>query len=139
VRTDAQAKAQSGISFLLIDMKSPGTPSGPSRCWMAAMRVNEIWFETCGCRSKIASAMKTRWTYAKFLLGHERTNMRHRRAQTRTRAPQRHPASETKRWPAADRGSAVAAHIAQVEVDLWALEITNSGVLSGERVRVRQT
>src|ERR1700722_14861198 len=76
VRTDAQAKPQSGISFLLIDMKSPGISVRPITLLDGGHEVNEIWFEDVRVpvQNRIGDENKG-WTYAKFLLGHERTNI----------------------------------------------------------------
>jgi len=76
VRTDAQAKPQSGISFLLIDMKSPGITVRPITLLDGGHEVNEIWFEDVRVpvQNRVGDENKG-WTYAKFLLGHERTNI----------------------------------------------------------------
>src|SRR5271169_2534929 len=76
VRTDSQAKPQSGISFLLIDMKSPGITVRPIALLDGGHEVNEIWFEDV--RVPIAKRIGDEnkgWTYAKFLLGHEPANI----------------------------------------------------------------
>jgi len=76
VRTDAQAKPQTGISFLLIDMKSPGITVRPITLLDGGHEVNEIWFEDVRVpiQNRVGDENKG-WTYAKFLLGHERTNI----------------------------------------------------------------
>ncbi len=76
VRTDSHAKQQSGISFLLIDMKSPGITVRPITLLDGGHEVNEIWFENVKVpvQNRIGDENKG-WTYAKFLLGHERTNI----------------------------------------------------------------
>jgi len=76
VRTDTAAKQQSGISFLLIDMKSPGITVRPITLLDGGHEVNEIWFEDVRVpvENRIGDENKG-WTYAKFLLGHERTNI----------------------------------------------------------------
>ena len=76
VRTDAQAKQQSGITFLLIDMKSPGITVRPITLLDGGHEVNEIWFENVRVPIENRIGEENRgWTYAKFLLGHERTNI----------------------------------------------------------------
>ena len=77
VRTDPNApKQQQGISFLLIDMKSPGITVRPIITMEGAHEVNEVWLENVKVpvENRIGEENKG-WTYAKFLLGHERTNI----------------------------------------------------------------
>jgi alkylation response protein AidB-like acyl-CoA dehydrogenase len=76
VRSDPDAKPQRGISFLLIDMKSPGVTVRPIITLDGAHEVNEVWLEDV--RVPVANRIGEEnqgWTYAKFLLGHERTNI----------------------------------------------------------------
>ena len=77
VRTDPKAKQQSGISFLLIDMRSPGVTRTSHRAARRRGReVNDIFLENV--RVPVANLVGEEnrgWTYAKFLLGHERTNI----------------------------------------------------------------
>ena len=135
VRTDTAAKQQSGISFLLIDMKSPGITVRPITLLDGGHEVNEIWFEDVKVpvENRIGEENKG-WTYAKFLLGHERTNIAGiggaKRELSRLK---RIAASEAKNGRPLIEDPLFAAHIAQVEIDLWALEITNLRVLSEER------
>src|SRR5271170_6335631 len=76
VRTDPNAKQQSGITFLLIDMKSPGVTVRPIALLDGGHEVNEIWFENVRVPVENRIGEENRgWTYAKFLLGHERTNI----------------------------------------------------------------
>ena len=77
VRTDPNApKQQQGISFLLIDMKSPGITVRPIITMDGAHEVNEVWLENVKVpvENRVGEENKG-WTYAKFLLGHERTNI----------------------------------------------------------------
>jgi alkylation response protein AidB-like acyl-CoA dehydrogenase len=135
VRTDPKAKAQSGISFLLIDMKSPGITVRPITLLDGGHEVNEIWFEDVRVplQNRIGDENKG-WTYAKFLLGHERTNIAGVGGSKRElERLKRIAAQERKNGRPLIEDPLFAAHIAQVEVDLWALEITNLRVLSAER------
>ena len=135
VRTDTEAKQQSGITFLLIDMKSPGITVRPITLLDGGHEVNEIWFENVRVpvQNRIGDENKG-WTYAKFLLGHERTNIAGVGSSKRELARlKRIAASERKDGKALIDDPLFAAHVAQVEVDLWALEITNLRVLSAER------
>jgi alkylation response protein AidB-like acyl-CoA dehydrogenase len=76
VRTDQNAKKQQGISFLLIDMKSPGVSVHPVITMEGDHEVNETHFEDVRVpvENRIG-AENQGWTYAKYLLTHERTNV----------------------------------------------------------------
>jgi alkylation response protein AidB-like acyl-CoA dehydrogenase len=137
VRTDIGAKQQSGISFLLIDMKSAGITVRPITLLDGGHEVNEIWFENVRVpvQNRVGEENKG-WTYAKFLLGHERTTIAAigttKRELERLKSIAR---SETKGGRPLIEDPLFAAHIAQVEIDLWALEITNLRMLSADRSR----
>jgi hypothetical protein len=76
VRTDAKAKAQSGISFLLIDMKSPGVIVRPIVTIDGSHEVNDVFLENVRVPvENLIGEENKGWTYAKFLLGNERTSM----------------------------------------------------------------
>jgi alkylation response protein AidB-like acyl-CoA dehydrogenase len=99
--------------------------------------VNEIWFEDVRVplQNRVGDENKG-WTYAKFLLGHERTNIAGIGGAKRELARlKRIAASERKNGRPLIEDPLFAANIAQVEIDLWALEITNLRVLSGARSR----
>src|SRR6202521_1201589 len=135
VRTDSQAKQQSGITFLLIDMKSPGITVRPIMLLDGGHEVNEVWFENVRVPVENRIGEENRgWTYAKFLLGHERTNIAGigiaKRELSRLK---RIAASERQHGRPLIEDPLFAAQIAQIEIDLWALEITNLRVLSAER------
>ena len=135
VRTDPEAKAQRGISFLLIDMKTPGITVRPIITLDGAHEVNEVWFEDVKVpvANRIGEENKG-WTYAKFLLGHERTNIAGIGASKRELGRlKRVAATETKNGRPLIEDPLFAAKIAQVECDLMALEITNLRVLSAEK------
>jgi alkylation response protein AidB-like acyl-CoA dehydrogenase len=74
VRTDPQAKQQRGISFLLIDMKTPGITVRPIVSIDGGHTLNEVFFDgvRVPCENLVGEENKG-WTYAKFLLGHERS------------------------------------------------------------------
>jgi alkylation response protein AidB-like acyl-CoA dehydrogenase len=135
VRTDPAAKPQSGISFLLIDMKSPGITVRPIKLLDGSYEVNEVWFDEVRVpvENRIGEENKG-WTYAKFLLGHERTFIAGigiaKRELRRLKAI---ATCERKGHRPLIEDPLFAAHVAQVEIDLWALEITNLRVLSAER------
>ena len=71
VRTDPHAKPQRGISFLLIDMRSPGVSVHPIITMNDAHEVNEVWFEHVRVPfDNLVGEENKGWTCAKFLLGH---------------------------------------------------------------------
>ena len=135
VRTEPQAKQQSGITFLLIDMKSPGITVRPILLLDGGHEVNEVWFENVRVPVENRIGEENRgWTYAKFLLGHERTNIAGIGIAKRELARlKRIAASERRLGRPLIEDPLFAAQIAQIEIDLWALELTNLRVLSAER------
>src|SRR5271155_3598802 len=75
-RTDPSAKPQSGISFLLIDMKSPGVTVRPIITIDGSHEVNDVFLENVRVPAENLIGEENKgWTYAKFLLGNERTSM----------------------------------------------------------------
>jgi alkylation response protein AidB-like acyl-CoA dehydrogenase len=76
VRTDPTAKIQEGISFLLIDMKTPGITVRPIITLGGEHEVNEVWLEDVivPVENRVFHENKG-WTCAKFLLAHERTGI----------------------------------------------------------------
>ncbi|SAK59530.1 Acyl-CoA dehydrogenase-like protein [Caballeronia temeraria] len=76
VRTGSDGKQQDGISMLLIDMKSPGVTVRPIKTLDGGHDVNETWFEDVEVPVENLVGEEGRaWTYAKVLLGHERTGI----------------------------------------------------------------
>jgi alkylation response protein AidB-like acyl-CoA dehydrogenase len=74
VRTDPGAQQQRGISFLLIDMRSPGVTVRPIELIDGGHEVNEVFFENVVVPAdQLVGEENKGWTYAKFLLGNERT------------------------------------------------------------------
>jgi len=131
VRTDTGSKPQRGISFLLIDMKSPGIKVQPTRLLDGSHEVNEIWFDNV--RVPVGNRVgeeNAGWTYAKFLLGHERTNIAGIGGSRRELLRLKQMAATRRRdgEPLLD-DPLLASRIAQVEVELDALEITNLRVI----------
>lgn len=136
VRTSSEGRAQEGISFLLIDMTTPGVRVRPIIMLDGTHEVNEVWFEDV--RVPVANLVGEEnrgWTYAKFLLGHERTGIaevgRSKSRLKRLKAiASQQPGSKGK--PLID-DSRFRDRIAQVEIDLMALEITNLRVVAADR------
>jgi alkylation response protein AidB-like acyl-CoA dehydrogenase len=126
VRTDPAAKPQEGISFLLIDMKTPGITVRPIITLGGEHEVNEVWLENVRVpvENRIYEENKG-WTCAKFLLAHERTGIagvaRSKRGVERLRDIAK---SEQ------DNGQPLIANpffkrkLAELEIDLTSLEFT---------------
>ena len=137
VRTDPAVKKQAGISFLLIDLKSPGVTVRPITLLDGSHEVNEVWFEDVEVpiENRIGEE-NGGWTYAKFLLGHERTNIAGVGGSKRELARlKRIAAEERKNGRPLLEDPGFAAKLAQVEIELMALEITNLRVLAAEAER----
>jgi len=76
VRTDPSAKPQQGISFLLIDMKSPGITVRPIATLDRRHHVNEVFLDDVRVPVALRVGEENRgWDYAKFLLGNERSGI----------------------------------------------------------------
>ena len=126
VRTDSNAKKQEGISFLLIDMKTPGIEVRKIDSIDNKHSLNEVFFDNV--RVPVANRIGEEnkgWTYAKVLLTHERTAI--------AGVPQSKKAIEQIKEIAAQEMSGgkpliedemFCAKLAQIEVDLMALEFT---------------
>jgi alkylation response protein AidB-like acyl-CoA dehydrogenase len=132
VRTDSKAKKQEGISFLLIDMKSPGIEVRKIHSIDNQHSLNEVFFDNVRVpvSNRIGEENKG-WTYAKYLLTHERTAI--------AGVPQSKRAIERLKEIAAEEMSGGAplleddmfrAKLAQIEVDLMALEYTELRVIA---------
>ena len=130
VRTDPAAKPQAGISFLLIDMKTPGVTVRPIITIDGAHEVNDVFLEDV--RVPVANLIGEEnkgWTYAKFLLGNERTSMagigRSTRYLRRLKDVVRNEVPED------DPGfGEMIRDIARVELDILALEATELRVVA---------
>ncbi|MCW2494361.1 acyl-CoA dehydrogenase family protein [Jatrophihabitans sp.] len=76
VRTDPEAKKQRGISFLLIDMDTPGITVRPIQLIDGGHEVNEVFFDNVRVPAdQLVGEENAGWDYAKFLLGNERTGV----------------------------------------------------------------
>jgi len=125
VRTNREAKQQEGISFLLIDMKSPGVTVRPIINMHDVHHVNEIFFDNVRVPAEnLVGEENHGWTYAKYLLGHERSGFAqigfHRRDLQRAKDIAKREMSNGK--PLFD-DPRFKAKIAQLEIKLQALEI----------------
>ncbi len=76
VRTDAHVKPQAGISFLLIDMRTPGITVRPIISIDGLHHLNEVFFSDVRVpAANLIGAENNGWTYAKFLLANERAGL----------------------------------------------------------------
>jgi alkylation response protein AidB-like acyl-CoA dehydrogenase len=134
VRTDSSAKPQKGISFVLVDMKTPGITVRPTRLLDGSYEVNEIWFDNV--RVPVTNRIGEEnqgWTYAKFLLGHERTNIAAIGVSKRELLRLKQIAAKKPKGNSTMlQDPLFATRIAQVEIELRALEITNMRVIFDE-------
>ncbi|MEZ4374729.1 MAG: acyl-CoA dehydrogenase family protein [Polyangiaceae bacterium] len=73
-RTNPDVKQQAGISFFLVDMKTPGLTVKPFLTTGGTPAFCETWFENVEVpKENLIGQENMGWTYAKALLGHERT------------------------------------------------------------------
>jgi alkylation response protein AidB-like acyl-CoA dehydrogenase len=126
VRTDPDCKPQEGISFLLLDLKSPGVTVRPIRGIDGGTDLNEVILENVRVpRDNLIGEINKGWTYAKFLLGHERTGIAGVPASKQQLARLRALAQgERRRGVPMLQDPVFAARLAAVEIDLIALEHT---------------
>lgn len=76
VRTSSDVKPQEGISFLLIDMKTPGIDVKPIIMLDGEHEINDVFFDNVKVPvENLVGEENKGWTYAKYLLGHERTGL----------------------------------------------------------------
>ncbi|MEM5275964.1 acyl-CoA dehydrogenase family protein [Cupriavidus taiwanensis] len=127
VRTDpGAARPQAGISFLLVDLKSPGITVRPIVSIDGRHSLNEVFFDNVRVPAENLVGQENRgWDYAKFLLGHERAyiagigrskeRVAYARAVLAEMEAAGRPADALAPW----RG-----RIAMIEADLHALEVT---------------
>jgi alkylation response protein AidB-like acyl-CoA dehydrogenase len=135
VRTSSSGKKQEGISFLLIDMHSPGVTVRPIVMLDGEHEVNEVWFENVKVPAENLVGEEGRgWTYAKFLLSHERTGIAGVGASKRELTYLKHLAAQEQQGgrPLIE-DPVFRDRLARLEIDLMALEITCLRVASAER------
>jgi alkylation response protein AidB-like acyl-CoA dehydrogenase len=127
VRTDSGAKKQEGISFLLIDMKTPGITVRPLRLMDGGHEVNEVFFDDVKVPvDQRVGEEGMGWTIAKYLLGHERMN-------TARIGTSRRELENLKEFAAKQKKGGRSLmddvrfrdEVTRLEVELMALEITN--------------
>jgi alkylation response protein AidB-like acyl-CoA dehydrogenase len=131
VRTDASAaKRQEGISFLLMDMRTPGITVRPLMLMDGAHEVNEVFFDDVKVPAEnLVHEEGKGWTVAKYLLGYERMN-------TGRIGESKRQLSRLKQYGAGMMQDARwRDRLSRLEVELTALEITNLRFLD----RMRRT
>ena len=132
VRTSSEGRKQEGISFLLIDMRSPGVTVRPIIMFDEEHQVNEVFFDNVKVPvHNLVGEEGKGWTYAKYLLGHERTNIAGVGASKRELVALKEIARRELRngRPLAE-DPLFSAHVAETEIELMALEMTVMRVLS---------
>lgn len=128
VRTDPHAsKPQEGISFLLIDMASPGLTVRPIRMLEGGTDLNECYLDNVRVPvENLVGELHKGWSYGKYLLGHERTGIagigscKQQLARARQLAQQQGLGDDP----------VLQARLAQFDVELMALEFTALRLLS---------
>lgn len=133
VRTGAaDAKNQSSISFVLVDMTTPGITVSPIYLLDEQREVNEIHFDNV--RVPVANRIGEEnkgWTYAKVLLTHERTGIARVNWSKQALAGVKAQASEAVEDGVSLMDNGVfASKVAEVEIDLLALEYTELRTLA---------
>lgn len=139
-RTNPQAaKKQEGISFILVDMKTPGITVRPIQLIDGGHEVNEVWFDEVKVPAEnLVGEENKGWDYAKFLLGNERTGIA-RVGTSKARV------ARIKQLAALERigdlplieDARFREKLAVVEIELKALEMTQLRVVSEERKNVK--
>lgn len=134
VRTNSDVKQQEGISFVLVDMKTPGITVRPIITLGGEHEVNEVWLEDVRVpQSNRIYEEDKGWTCAKFLLAHERTGIAGVAASKRGVEK----VKQIARTELDGERSLLAnpffkRKIAELEIDLTALEYTELRSLAGE-------
>ncbi|MEO0467008.1 MAG: acyl-CoA dehydrogenase family protein [Pseudomonadota bacterium] len=134
-RTDPDAeKPQQGISFILVDMTTPGIEVRPIIMLDGGHEVNEVWLTDV--RVPVENRVGEEnmgWTYAKFLLAHERSGIagvaRSKRGVERLKEI---ASTELLDGDALIKDTDFARKVSQLEIDLTALEFTELRTLARE-------
>ena len=132
VRTDPAVRKQEGISFLLIDMHAPGVTVRPIIMLDEDHEVNEVFFDNVRVPAANLVGEENRgWTYAKYLLGHERTGIAAvGRSKRELAFLKRLARREQKNGRPLLEDPLFGARVADLEIELMALEMTVLRVLA---------
>ena len=132
VRTNPDASKQGGISFLLIDMRSPGVTVRPIELLDGTSEVSEVFLDDVHVpAANLLGELHQGWNCAKYLLGHERANAgRVARSKRELRLLRRLAALR-----AQENGSSLAdagfqIEIAKAETDVYALDQLTLGLIA---------
>jgi alkylation response protein AidB-like acyl-CoA dehydrogenase len=127
VRTSNEGKPQTGISFIVLDMKSPGVTVRPIKMLEGGHEVNDVFFDNVEVPAENLIGEENKgWTYAKHLLSHERTNIAGVARSKRELARLKRIAKAEGVWD----DPRLRDQIALLEVDVVALEMLVLRVLS---------
>jgi len=130
VRTSNEGKPQTGISFIVLDMKSPGVTVRPIRLLDGECEVNEVFFDTVEVPAdQLIGEENKGWAYAKHLLSHERTSIADVNRSKRELERLRRIARREGLWD----DTRFRDQIALLEVDIVALEMLVLRVLSAQK------
>ena len=133
VRTrQGTARKQEGISFLLVDMATPGISVRPVITLDGAHNVNEVFFDDVRVPAdNVVGEVDKGWTYAKHLLNLERTSIAHVARSKNWLRQLKGVAAERRAGGSLLIDDPVFRHrLARFEIDLLALELTNQRVLA---------
>ncbi|UGT38591.1 acyl-CoA dehydrogenase family protein [Nocardia yamanashiensis] len=132
VRTDPNAKKQAGISMLLFDVKTPGVTIRPIKLIDGHHEVNEVFFENVRVPAdQLVGEENMGWTYAKFLLGNERTGITGvGRTKVKLGVAKEYAAQTKSGSGTLLEDPVFAARVAELENELLALELTLMRVVS---------
>ncbi len=132
VRTNREAKKQEGISFLLIDMTSPGVEVRPIITLDGEHEVNEVFFSDVRVPAEnLVGEENKGWTCAKYLLTYERTNIAGVGFSVAALEQLKGiAATQTRNGKPLAEDPAFAARMARVEIDLENMKTTNLRVIA---------
>jgi len=136
VRTNPQAaKKQEGISFLLVDMKTPGITVRPIISIDGSHHLNEVFFDDVRVPVSMRIYEENKgWDVAKFLLGNERTGIaRLGKSKERVKFAKEKAKEMREGGRPLSEDPEFRRRIAQLETELKSLEITQLRVLSAEK------
>src|SRR6202040_781613 len=133
-RTNAQAKKQEGISFFLVDMKTPGITVKPIQTIDGGHEVNEVFFDDVRVPADgLVGEENKGWDYAKFLLGNERTGIaRVGISKERIRRIKELASKVESGGKPVLEDQKFREKLAEVEIELKALELTQLRVVADE-------
>ncbi|WP_309045692.1 acyl-CoA dehydrogenase family protein [Marinobacter sediminicola] len=134
VRTSTEGRPQQGISFLLIDMTSPGVTVRPIPTINGEHSLNEVFFDNVRVpvENRIGDENKG-WTYAKSLLAHERTVIaRVADSKRRLEKLRQYALKETEGGQVMAQDPVFRSRFSDIEAELMALEYTGLRVLAAQ-------